>query len=73
VWIRDVEAETGIDARTATSQVQNGLLEVRYVGADLVRTEETLARTFYEAGQIGRPVAVHGIVDNLLPRGFRAN
>ena len=71
-WIKDVEAETGVDARTATTEVHTGLLEVRFVSPQIIQTEQRLAQTFYEAGQIGRPVSVGPIVDNLLASTFKA-
>ncbi|MEA2144941.1 MAG: sulfonate transport system substrate-binding protein [Solirubrobacteraceae bacterium] len=66
VWIKDVQQETGIDAKTAATQVKTNLLEVGPVTPTIVKTEQALAQTFYEAGQISRPVTVSGIVDNLL-------
>jgi sulfonate transport system substrate-binding protein len=69
VWIKDVQQETGIDAKTALTQVTSGLLEVGPVTPAIVATEQRLAQTFYGAGQIGRPVDVAGIVDNLLTTG----
>jgi sulfonate transport system substrate-binding protein len=67
VWIKDIEQETGIDAKTAATQVKSNLLEVAPVTPAIVKTEQGLAQTFYQAGQISRPVSVAGIVDNLLP------
>lgn len=67
-WIADVQKETGIDAKTAKIQVDNGKLEVRYVSDRIVAAEQRLADTFLEARQITKPVDVRGILDNLLPR-----
>jgi sulfonate transport system substrate-binding protein len=70
VWIKDVQKETGIDAKTAAIQVNNGKLEVRYVTPEIVKSEQVLADTFLEARQITKKVDVSSIVDNLLPRDF---
>jgi sulfonate transport system substrate-binding protein len=70
VWIKDVQKETGIDAKTAAIQVNNGKLEVRYITPEIVKSEQVLADTFLEARQITKKVDVSSIVDNLLPRDF---
>lgn len=70
VWISDIQKETGIDAETATIQVENGKIEVRPVTDEIIASEQRLADTFLEAKQITKPVDVASIVDNLLPAGF---
>jgi sulfonate transport system substrate-binding protein len=69
-WIKDVQKETGIDAKTATIQVDNGKIEVRFVTPAIVASEQKLADTFLKAKQITAPVTVSKIVDNVLPRSF---
>jgi sulfonate transport system substrate-binding protein len=69
-WIADVQKETGIDAKTAKIQVDNGKLQVRYVNDEIVAAEQKLADTFLEAKQITKPVDVRKILDNLLPRDY---
>ena len=70
VWIKDVQKETGIDAQTAKIQVDNGKQLVKHVSPEILRNEQKLADTFYDAHQITKQVDVAKIVDNLLPRDF---
>ncbi len=70
VWERDIEAETGVDAATAASELHSGLLRVRYVSAATVATVQHLAQAFYSAHQISKPVDIGQIVDNLLTPTF---
>jgi sulfonate transport system substrate-binding protein len=70
IWTQDVEKETGADAKSAAIDVANGKILVRYVTPAIVKAEQTLATTFYQAKQITKPVDVSTIVDNLLPPTF---
>jgi sulfonate transport system substrate-binding protein len=70
VWIKDVQKETGIDKKTATIVVTNGLIGIRYVTPAILRSEQALADTFFEAKQIPKRVDVSRIVVNVLPRNF---
>ena len=70
VWIKDVQKETGVDAKTATIVVQNGKTTIRYVTPAILKAEQKLADTFYEAKQITKPVTVSTIVVNVLPPSF---
>lgn len=72
-WEKDVEKETGVDAQTAKLYVENGKVLVRYVSAAIVKSEQQLADTFYEAKQIPSRVDVSKVVDNVLPADFSTN
>ena len=69
-WIQDVEKETGVDEPTAKIVVANGKVLVRYVSADIVKSEQSLADSFFEAKQIPSKVVIGKVVDNLLPVDF---
>ncbi len=69
-WIQDVEKETGVDEVTAKIVVANGKVLVRYVSADIVKSEQSLADSFFQAKQIPSKVAIGKVVDNLLPVDF---
>ena len=69
-WIKDVQKETGVDAKTATIVVQNGKDYIQYVTPTILASEQKLADTFYKAKQITKPVNVSAIVDNVLPQGW---
>jgi sulfonate transport system substrate-binding protein len=70
VWIKDVQKETGIDAKTATIVVTNGKTTIRFVSPSILKSEQALADTFFEAKQIPKRVDVSRIVANVLPRSF---
>ena len=69
-WIKDVQKETGVDAKTATIVVQNGKDYIQYVTPTILASEQKLADTFYKAKQITKPVNVSAILDNILPSNF---
>jgi sulfonate transport system substrate-binding protein len=69
-WIKDVQKETGVDAKTATIEVDNGKDYIEPVTPAILKSEQKLADTFYKAKQITKPVDVSAIVDNVLPRDF---
>ena len=70
VWIKDVQKETGVDAKTATIEVNNGKELIEYVSPQIASSEQKLADTFFKAKQITKPVTVSAIIDNVLPVGF---
>jgi sulfonate transport system substrate-binding protein len=70
VWEKDVEKETGVDAATAKIVVANGKTTIRPVTTTILKAEQELADTFYEAKQIPKKVDVSSIVVNVLPAGF---
>jgi sulfonate transport system substrate-binding protein len=69
-WIKDVQKETGVDAKTATFEVDNGKELIEYVTPAILASEQKLADTFYKAKQITKNVDVKAILDNVLPQNF---
>jgi sulfonate transport system substrate-binding protein len=70
VWEKDVQKETGVDAATAKIVVANGKTTIRAVSPTILKAEQELADTFFEAKQIPKKVNVSTIVVNVLPAGF---
>jgi sulfonate transport system substrate-binding protein len=70
VWIKDVQKETGVDLKTATIVVKNGKTTIRFVTPAILKAEQKLADTFFDAKQITKRVDVSTILVNVLPPGF---
>jgi sulfonate transport system substrate-binding protein len=69
-WIKGLEHETGVDAKTATITIDNAFEQVRFITPQIVKNVQVLANTFYSSKQISEPVQVSDYVDNLLPASY---
>lgn len=69
-WEAGIEHETGVTPAVAKTTVDYYPYVVRPITPKIIANVQNLADTFYKAKQIGQPVKIASLVDNLLPSSY---